>query len=599
MNSEAVVKTLDRTFAVIALGSLLGLALHVAPAVAGGARTSGDSGKAGTPPSERSASEARQEVGATARIQPHSGSGFVYSQTADDSYKRLSTRVPVPTGGGSLSFWVDYDTEADRDYLFVEAHRPGSEDWTTLPELNGHTSTATGESCASGWQTLHPQLAHYQTWDGDAACTPTGTTGAWNAASGGSGGWEQWQVDLSPYADGDVEIAIAYASDAEVQGTGVFIDDATLPDGTTTSFEKGLDGWEIAPPPPGTARNYTDFTRTHAASCVPQSYSLTGLTGPDSHVNALSDSGWAVGVSEGAAVAWRDPTHIIDTGVGDTTRKDGTKVHGDAVDVNEAGVAAINRTAYRKGHLVSARVVLWSASDGRTMLPTAKLRPRSEVSSINDHGVAVGSIRGRGHPQVPVMWRHGSLVRLPVPAGANGAAVDNNNHGLIVGNVWKGQRDLPWAWRAGGAGGPLKAFKRYVYVKTVDDSGRITGSVDNYESASGTVMWRHRTLEPRVLFPSTVVSDMHDNGYLTASYIDGRGYPGPTSVGRLRHGGVLATLPGPGRPGGWWAVTALSVAHGVSGFAPQGGLSVVGYGEVENGDRGVVWTCTQKYLPAP
>ena len=34
-----------------------------------------------------------------------------------------------------------------------------------------------------GWQALHPFLAHYQGSD----CSPTGTTGTWNAASGASG----------------------------------------------------------------------------------------------------------------------------------------------------------------------------------------------------------------------------------------------------------------------------------------------------------------------------------------------------------------------------------------------------------------------------
>ena len=51
--------------------------------------------------------------------------------------------------------------------MFVEAHTVGQDDWTTLPDLNGHTSQATGESCkaanSGGWRTLHPLLDHYQT----------------------------------------------------------------------------------------------------------------------------------------------------------------------------------------------------------------------------------------------------------------------------------------------------------------------------------------------------------------------------------------------------------------------------------------------------
>ena len=42
--------------------------------------------------------------------------------------------------GAQLSFWVTRDTEPDWDFMFVEAHPVGSDDWTTLPDLNGHTS---------------------------------------------------------------------------------------------------------------------------------------------------------------------------------------------------------------------------------------------------------------------------------------------------------------------------------------------------------------------------------------------------------------------------------------------------------------------------
>jgi hypothetical protein len=196
---------------------------------------------------------------------PHTGTQYVYSQIADVSYKRLTREVAVPAGGGSLTFWTSYDTEAEWDHLFVEARTAGGDDWTTLPDANGHTTTAPGQSCAAGWVELHPQLAHYQTWDGASACTGTGTTGAWNAASGNSSGWQEWSIDLAAYAGGSVEISIAYASDWAVQGIGVFVDDITLPDGTSTSFETGLDGWAIAGPPEGSAPNVNNFIRTDAS----------------------------------------------------------------------------------------------------------------------------------------------------------------------------------------------------------------------------------------------------------------------------------------------------------------------------------------------
>ena len=199
-------------------------------------------------------------------FEPHTGTKYVYSQVADVSYKRLTRDVSVPAGGGSLSFWTSYDTEPDWDYLFVEARTPGGDDWTTLPDANGHTATATGESCAAGWVDLHPQLAHYQTWDGVGSCTGTGTTGAWNAATGNSSGWQEWDVDLSAWAGKTAEVSIAYASDWATQGVGAFVDDVTLPGGSTESFEGDLGGWTVSGPPTGSATNANDWVRTDSSS---------------------------------------------------------------------------------------------------------------------------------------------------------------------------------------------------------------------------------------------------------------------------------------------------------------------------------------------
>ena len=197
---------------------------------------------------------------------PHTGDQYVYSQIADVTYKRLARTITVPAGGATMSFWTSYDTEADWDYVFVEAHTVGQDDWTTLPDVNGHTSTGTGDSCPEGWNDLHPWLEHYQTLSGNA-CTSTGTTGAWNAASGNSGGWEQWSVNLGAYAGKQIEVSITYASDWGTQGLGVFLDDIVVSTGEgSTSFEAGLDGWMITGPPPGSAANANNWVRTDASS---------------------------------------------------------------------------------------------------------------------------------------------------------------------------------------------------------------------------------------------------------------------------------------------------------------------------------------------
>jgi hypothetical protein len=174
----------------------------------------------------------------------------------------------VPAGGGNLSFWTSYNTEPEWDHLFVEIHTVGQNNWTTLPDANGHTTQSTGQSCpasaSGGWRTLHPWLDHYQTQNTPTTCLPTGTTGAWNAASGDSHGWQQWSLNLNAYAGQQVEVSISYASDWATQGLGVFIDEVTLPDGSSTSFETSLDGWTMPGPPAGSAPNVNDFIRTNA-----------------------------------------------------------------------------------------------------------------------------------------------------------------------------------------------------------------------------------------------------------------------------------------------------------------------------------------------
>ena len=198
--------------------------------------------------------------------QPTSGSGYAWSQpTSFDgaSYKRLSRVVTVPAAGGTLSFQVDRSTEEAFDYLFVEARAVGTDEWTTLPDANGHTSQDTGWSCP-WWHFDHPFLAHYQTDNGDGSCAPSGTTGEWWAATGASDGWESWSLDLAPYAGTSVELTVTMASDGGFQERGVFLDELTSPSGTV-SFEAGpnrLGGWTVSGPPEGSPPNENDWIAT-------------------------------------------------------------------------------------------------------------------------------------------------------------------------------------------------------------------------------------------------------------------------------------------------------------------------------------------------
>ena len=203
---------------------------------------------------------------------PHSGDWYMYSQDTNQAFKRLTKTIDL-TGqtSGALSFFASYNVEQDWDYVFVEAHTVGQDDWTTLPDANGHTGTDTGQSCpaSSDWFALHPFMRHYQTRTGTDSqtwtCAGGGTTGAWNAATGNSGGWQEWNVDLSAFAGTQVEVSITYITDwATLPSPGLLVDDVTVRRGATTeatSFEDGLGGWTVSGPPAGST-NANDWTRS-------------------------------------------------------------------------------------------------------------------------------------------------------------------------------------------------------------------------------------------------------------------------------------------------------------------------------------------------
>jgi len=199
-------------------------------------------------------------------FEPFDGSKYMYSQRADISYKRLMRTIDlteVTVAAPTLTFRVSYDTEFEWDFVFVEAHRVGQDNWTTLPDENGNTGSDTGESCPAGWIELHPWIVeHYQGVD----CSGVGSTGTWNASSGRSDGWEEWHVDLSAYAGTEIELSISYASDWSIQGLGSFVDQIEVSTGEgSTSFEDDadpMDGWTVPGPAAGSDPNPNDWIRT-------------------------------------------------------------------------------------------------------------------------------------------------------------------------------------------------------------------------------------------------------------------------------------------------------------------------------------------------
>ena len=178
------------------------------------------------------------------------------------SYQRIGrtldlTGVPA-TGTPTLRMKLSYSTLQAFHHVIVEAAPSGTDEWTTLRDLNGRTSPAPPAPCADGQLlSLHPFLRHYLTLG--SPCRPTGSSGSWHAFTGESGGWIDTAFDLSAYAGQQVDLKVSYITDhidAGVGGgIGVFVDDTRLTvEGTVVEadgFEADSGAWAAEGPPAG------------------------------------------------------------------------------------------------------------------------------------------------------------------------------------------------------------------------------------------------------------------------------------------------------------------------------------------------------------
>ncbi|MFF2849276.1 M14 family zinc carboxypeptidase [Streptomyces sp. NPDC058001] len=201
---------------------------------------------------------------------PYAGHGMASAVHTDQDWKRLTRTVDL-TGVSAadapqLRAALNWNVEPGYDHGLLEARTAGAEDWTTLPDRNGGTSTTVPEECGAGFFINgHPFLRHYltQTTDG---CTATGTSGAWNSFTGSSGGWKQVSFDLSAYAGKKVELSLSYVTDPSSGGRGLFADEVQLVVGgavkDTEGFEASLGAWTATPPPAGSPRASGAWART-------------------------------------------------------------------------------------------------------------------------------------------------------------------------------------------------------------------------------------------------------------------------------------------------------------------------------------------------
>ena len=208
----------------------------------------------------------------------------MYSQNADKAYKRMTRTVDLTGVAASepanLSFWASYNTELEWDHVFVEAHTVGQDDWTTLPDENGHTTDNTGASCPEGWihaprparalpdahreRPRHRRQRVHRSRHGRHAARRMERVERQLES-----GWQNWSIDLSAYKGKQVELSIVFATDwGTTPVPGVMVDDTKVTAGSNvseTSFETpgDLGGWTIpGAHPAGPSTNVNDWIQS-------------------------------------------------------------------------------------------------------------------------------------------------------------------------------------------------------------------------------------------------------------------------------------------------------------------------------------------------
>lgn len=201
---------------------------------------------------------------------PYEGASMAAVTHSDYAWNRLTRTIDLTSvtaaQAPTLSTRLLWSTEEGYDHAVLEAHTAGADDWTTLPDRNGRTSTAVPAECDAGYFiAAHPALKRYLTL-GDGGCTASGTSGQWNSFTGASAGWQEVSFDLSAYAGKRVEVSLSYITDPGSGGRGVLADNASVVIGgnavETEGFETSLGAWSVPGPPAGSPAVVKDWGRS-------------------------------------------------------------------------------------------------------------------------------------------------------------------------------------------------------------------------------------------------------------------------------------------------------------------------------------------------
>lgn len=122
-------------------------------------------------------------------VAPHSGQTCWWSNVGHQSNARLVRRFDLSDlSQATLRFWIWYDLEEEKDYVYLSVSGDGGQTWETFPA------------------------------GGDYGYT------------GQSSGWVEVEVNLNRYVGGEVRVRFDYVTDHRTQGKGFLLDDVSIPE---------------------------------------------------------------------------------------------------------------------------------------------------------------------------------------------------------------------------------------------------------------------------------------------------------------------------------------------------------------------------------
>ena len=135
---------------------------------------------------------------------PTSGRKLWWSNRGDGLDTFMTRRFDLAgVAAATLHFNLWYDTERDYDYFYVMASRDGGASWQVLRGALASDANPTGNAVGPGY---------------------SGRSGPDGPA------WVREQVDLTPFAGGEVLLRFEYVTDQAYNAAGVLVDDLEIPE---------------------------------------------------------------------------------------------------------------------------------------------------------------------------------------------------------------------------------------------------------------------------------------------------------------------------------------------------------------------------------